>query len=110
MKTLRQIANIHLISKDTLRHRAINYGILGRKCGNLFMYSDEEENRLIISPTRGIRKSDIRLNHDLILSFRLMNPTLVAEEVAYALSVNLEAVKIAFKKEYLTLPSKMNRE
>jgi len=107
MKTLREISKINNIPKDTLRHRAINYGILGRKFGNAFFYNQDEENQLIVSPTKSHRKPDFRLNHDLIQSFRLMYPSLVAEEVAFALSVDLDRIKIAFQKEYLILPSKL---
>lgn len=107
MKTLREISKIHNIPKDTLRHRAINYGILGRKFANAFFYNQDEENQLIVSPNKSNKKIDFRLNHDLIQSFRLMYPSLVAEEVSFALSVDLDRVKIAFQKEYLILPSKL---
>ena len=110
MKKLLQISTKHKISKGTLRHRVDKYGILGQKVGNLFMYTDAEESKIITVPPKTVRVPKIKTSHNLIQTFRLMHPSLVAEEVAYALSIDLERVQIAFKQEYLTLPSKMNRD
>lgn len=110
MKSLLQISTKHKISKHTLRNRVERYGILGQKIGNLFMYNDVQEAKIITPPAKSIRPTKIKINHALIQTFRLMHPSLVAEEVAYALSIDLERVQIAFKQEYLTLPSKMNRD
>lgn len=110
MKSLLQISKENTISKHTLRHRVERYGILGTKRGIMFVYTKEDEARILTSPSKTDRKPHTRLNHNLIQTFRLMHPTLVAEEVAYALSIDLERVQIAFKQEYLTLPSKMNRD
>lgn len=110
MKSLLQISTKHKISKGTLRHRVDKYGILGQKVGNLFMYTDAEESKIITVPPKTVRVPKIKTSHNLIQSFRLMHPSLVAEEVAYALSIDLERVQIAFKQEYLTLSSKMNKD
>ena len=40
----------------------------------------------------------------------LMHPTLDAEEISRALSINLDRVKTAFKDEYLILESKINKK
>jgi len=110
MITLQEASTTHKVPKSTLLKRAYRLGIKGIKRGSAFYYNYSQVMEIVEKPLYNkypTKRTYISTN--LIKTFKLLNPSLVAEEIAFALSIDLERVKTALKDEYLTIESKMNK-
>lgn len=110
MKSIPQLSREYKIAKQTLRDRAISKKLLGVKIGKEILYDFDQQNEILDVPSRGNVPVHLRASKVMIQIFMLMHPTLDAEEVSRALSINLDRVKTAFKDEYLILESKINKK
>ena len=110
MKYISQISKEYGIHANTLRSRMNQLGITAKKDGKHSFLNHSQILLITGEQQRQYKNLVNSVSTDLILAYSLTNPYFNEQEVAYALSIDLERVQIAFKQEYLTLPSKMNRD